>query len=174
MARPSYSDALDRSGLLAALAPFDPHVAGTPPLGLDLPGSDIDVICHATDADAFTRAVWDFAGGFEAFSIHQWTGDGRPVLAGFRIHGWPVELFGDARPVAQQPGWRHFEIERRLLALGGDGLRTTVMKRRRDGLKTEPAFADILGLDGDPYLALLDLEAASDDTLAQMLRSRRL
>jgi hypothetical protein len=48
------------------------------------------------------------------------------------------------------------------------------MKRRRDGLKTEPAFADILGLDGDPYLALLDLEAVSDDTLAQMLRSRRL
>ena len=163
MVRPSYSDALDRSGLLAALARFDPHVAGTPPLGLDLPDSDIDVICHAADAQAFANAVWGFAGDFEAFRIHQWTGD-----------GWPVELFGDARPVAQQRGWRHFEIERRLLALDGDELRAAVMKRRRDGLKTEPAFADVLRLEGDPYLALLDLETMSDAELAQMLRSSRL
>lgn len=174
MARPSYSDALDRSGLLAALARFDPHVAGTPPLGLDLPDSDIDVICHAADARVFANAVWDFAGGFEAFSIHQWTDDGRPVVATFRVHGWPVELFGDARPVAQQRGWRHFEIERRLLALDGNELRAAVMKRRRDGLKTEPAFADVLRLEGDPYLALLDLETMSDAELAQMLRSSRL
>jgi hypothetical protein len=174
MARSSYIDALDRSGLLIALARFDPHVAGTPPLGLDLPGSDIDVICHAADTDAFTRAVWEFAGGFEAFAVHQWTGDGRPVVAAFRVHGWPVELFGDPRPVAQQPGWRHFEIERRLLAQGGDDLRAAVMKRRHNGLKTEPAFADVLRLAGDPYAALLGLETMSDAELAQMLRSSRL
>nr|WP_280114080.1 DUF4269 domain-containing protein [Rhizobium sp. YS-1r] len=29
--------------LLETLAPFDPRVAGTPPLGLDAPTSDIDV-----------------------------------------------------------------------------------------------------------------------------------
>ncbi|MCW5738348.1 MAG: DUF4269 domain-containing protein, partial [Enhydrobacter sp.] len=90
------------------------------------------------------------------------------------IHGWAIEMFGDARPVAEQRGWRHFVIERRLLALGGTALHAAVMKRRRDGLKTEPAFADVLRLGGDPYLALLDLEAASDDALAQMLRSSRL
>ena len=174
MARPSYSDALDRSGLLAALACFDPHVACTPPLGLDLPDSDIDVICHAADARVFANAVWAFAGDFEAFSIHQWTGDGRPVVATFRVHGWPIEVFGDAATVAQQRGWRHFEIERRLLALDGDELRAAVMKRRLDGLKTEPAFADVLRLEGDPYLALLDLETMSDAELAQMLRSSRL
>ena len=174
MARPSYSDALDRSGLLDALACFDPHVAGTPPLGLDLPDSDIDVICHAADARVFANAVWAFAGDFEAFSIHQWTEDGRPVVATFRVHGWPVELFGDARLVAQQPGWRHFEIERRLLALGGDDLRVAVMRRRHDGLKTEPAFADVLRLEGDPYFALLELETMPDAAIAQMLRSSRL
>lgn len=174
MERPSYSDALDRSGLLAALARFDPHVAGTPPLGLDLPGSDIDVLCHAPDAHAFASAVWDFAGSLEAFTIRQWTGDGRPVVGAFRVHGWPVELFGEATPVAHQRGWRHFEVERRLLALGGETLRAAVMKRRRDGMKTEPAFADVLRLTGDPYLALLDLEVVSDEALSQMLRSRRL
>jgi hypothetical protein len=174
MDRPSYIDALDRSGLLKALARFDPHVAGTPPLGLDLPESDIDVICHAADAQAFARAVWDFACSFDGFAMHQWTGNGRPIVASFHVDGWPVEVFGDSRPVAQQPGWCHFQIERRLLVLGGEALRAAVMKRRHDGLKTEPAFADVLRLAGDPYLALLGLESMSDAELAQMLRSSRL
>jgi hypothetical protein len=174
MARLHYVDALDRSGLLAALARFDPHVAGTPPLGLDLPDSDIDVLCHVDDALSFARAVWDFASGLDSFTVHQWIAGGRPVVASFRADGWQIEVFGDARPVGLQEGWRHFEVERRLLALGGEDLRAAVMKRRRDGMKTEPAFADVLRLDGDPYVALLDLEAASDDALAQMLRSSRL
>lgn len=174
MARPSYAEALDRSGLLAALARFDPHVAGTPPLGLDLPDSDIDVLCHMADAFSFTRTLWDFARGLCGFTVHQWTGGGRPIVASFRTAGWRIEVFGEARPVSLQRGWRHFAIERRLLALGGEALRAAVMERRRDGMKTEPAFADVLRLGGDPYVALLDLEAASDDALAQMLRSSRL
>ncbi|WP_081952646.1 DUF4269 domain-containing protein [Rhizobium sp. YS-1r] len=43
MDRPHYTEALSRMDLLETLAPFDPRVAGTPPLGLDAPTSDIDV-----------------------------------------------------------------------------------------------------------------------------------
>ena len=165
-----YLDALAQSGLLEALAPFDPHVAGTPPLGLDLPESDIDVLCEVADGEAFTRAVWAHAGQFDGFAIRQWTGETRPIIASFEVCGWPVEVFGDPRPVARQPGWRHFLVERRLLALGGDGFRAVVMEYRRRGLKTEPAFAAILGLDGDPYLALLELEAEPNSRLARRLK----
>ena len=172
MPRPHYLAVLDRSGLLTALARFDPHVAGTPPLGLDLPGSDIDVICQATDAEAFTKTLWDFASPLDGFAIHQWTRDGRPVVASFHLDGWPVEVFGDPRPVARQAGWRHFEIERRLLGLGGDGLRAAVMQRRRDGLKTEPAFARVLGLEGDPYTALLAFDEMPDPDIVRLLNGR--
>ena len=55
--------------MLTALARFDPHVAGTPPLGLNLPGSDIDVICQATDAEVFTKTLWDLANTFYGFAI---------------------------------------------------------------------------------------------------------
>ncbi len=172
MALPSYLEALQRLDLLAALARFDPHVAGTPPLGLDLPGSDIDVLCHVLDVDAFTRTVWDFASNHERFAIHQWTGDARPVVASFKAHGWPIEIFGASRPVVQQAGWRHFTVERRLLVLGGDAFRAAVMERRRGGLKTEPAFAAVLGLAGDPYSALLDVEARTDADLVRLLNGR--
>jgi hypothetical protein len=172
MALPSYLEALQRLDLLAALARFDPHVAGTPPLGLDLPGSDIDVLCHVLDVDAFTRTVWDFASNHERFAIHQWTGDARPVVASFQAHGWPIEIFGASRPVVQQAGWRHFTVERRLLVLGGDAIRAAVMERRRGGLKTEPAFAAVLGLAGDPYSTLLDVEARTDADLVRLLNGR--
>lgn len=168
--RLSYLDALAQSGLMEALASFDPHLAGTPPLGLDLPGSDIDVLCEVVDGEAFTRAVWTHAGQRDGFAIRQWTGETRPIVASFEACGWPIEIFGDPRPVVRQPGWRHFMVERRLLALGGEGFRAAIMQRRRHGLKTEPAFAATLGLDGDPYLALLELEAKPDPHLARLLK----
>ena len=92
-------------------------------------------------------------------------------LAG-QIGQLPVEVFGDPRPVARQPGWRHFEIERRLLVLGGDRLRAAVMQRRRDGRKTEPALAHLLGLAGDPYAALLALDEMPDADIIRLLNSR--
>jgi hypothetical protein len=49
--------------------------------------------------------------------VLHWRSQGRPLVARFEWDGWPFELFGDSRPVDQQRGWLHFEIERRLLAL---------------------------------------------------------
>lgn len=152
-----------------ALRAFDPHIAGTPPLGLDLPASDIDILCHAPDPAVFAAVVWDRFRNGSGFALRQWIGDGRPVIAGFHAHGWAFEIFGAAAPVREQAGWRHFDVERRLLALGGAPLREAVMAGRHRGLKTEPAVAAALGLSGDPYAALLDLQRQPDDALRRIL-----
>ncbi|MET3724830.1 DUF4269 domain-containing protein [Sphingomonas trueperi] len=165
MTRPAYSEALVQSGVLTRLVAFDPHVAGTPPLGLDLPDSDIDILCHAPDPVAFAAAVWAAYRDLRGFAMWQWQGSDRPIVARFHCGGWLFELFGQARPVAEQLGWRHFAIEQRLLALGGEPLRAAVMARRHAGAKTEPAFAQVLGLNGDPYAALLTLEQLDDATI---------
>lgn len=169
MSRPPYRDALRNSGILTILAAFDPHLAGTPPLGIALPASDLDVLCHAPDAAAFTRVLWEAFSAYPEFSLRQWTQGDKPVIASFYAFGWPFEIFGAATPVHAQQGWRHFEIERRLLALGGEAFRARIMEARRANLKTEPAFAVTLGLDGDPYEALLALEAETDTGLAAVL-----
>jgi hypothetical protein len=159
-------------GVLGALAPFDPRVAGTPPLGLDLPGSDIDVLCFAPDARAFTDTVWRAFSGSQAFIVKQWVSSPRSVIASFEAVGWRIELYGEAIPVDLQRGWRHFTIERRLLTLGGHEFRTAVLALRRQGMKTEPAFAAALELQGDPYLALLELGEQDDQVLISVLLAR--
>jgi hypothetical protein len=164
-----YRQATDRLGILDVLRDHDPRIAGTLPLGIDVPGSDIDILCHVVDGKAFTHLVWSAFGEQPGFSVRQWTGDGRPVIASFEAHGWAFELFGHPSPVALQRGWRHFEIERRLLALGGAPFRHAVMERRRQGAKTEPAFADSLRLEGDPYAALLGIHSCNDGQLFRLL-----
>jgi hypothetical protein len=164
-----YRQTIDRLRILDVLRDCDPRIAGTLPLGIDVPGSDIDILCHAADADAFTQLVWSAFGDRTGFSIRQWTGEERPVIASFDVDGWAFELFGHPSPVPLQRGWRHFEIERRLLALGGAAFRHAVMERRHRGAKTEPAFADSLRLTGDPYTALLEIHACDDGQLSRLL-----
>jgi len=170
-ARRPYKEALSECGILEALAAFDPRVAGTPPLGLDVPGSDIDVLCFAPDAHAFTHAVWRTFSGAPGFTAKQWVGAPRPVVASFEAAGWRIEVYGEATPVEQQCSWRHFDVERRLLDLGGTVFREAVLERRRQGMKTEPAFAAALGLAGDAYLALLDLSGREDEALISALHT---
>ncbi|KHL25965.1 phage capsid protein [Croceibacterium mercuriale] len=172
MDRSHYLEALERTGVLPKLAEFYPHVVGTPPLGLDLPTSDIDVVCFAPDADAFTCVVWNTFGTQAKFRMWQKIKLDRPVVASFSAAGWTIELFGQASPILEQYGWRHFLVEQRLLTLGGEIFRAAVMAWRNKGMKTEPAFAAVLGLHGDPYQALLNLEGCSDMELTALLKDQ--
>ena len=50
---PDYLFALAAQEVAEVMAGFDPQVVGTPPLGLDPPGSGIDIVCQAPDPAAF-------------------------------------------------------------------------------------------------------------------------
>jgi hypothetical protein len=49
--------------------------------------------------------------------------------------------------------------EFRILQLRGEEFRHDIIALKKSGLKTEPAFASLLGLSGDPYEALLNYPA---------------
>ena len=92
------------------------------------------------------------------------------MVGSFEVAGWRIELYGEAIPVEQQRAWRHFTVERRLHSLAGEGLTAAILALRQQGMKTEPAFAVALKLQGVPYLALLDLNEQDDATLVAVLR----
>jgi hypothetical protein len=162
--------ALAACGVLERLAPFDPVLAGTYPLDLALDGSDLDVLCHAPDLALFERAVRETLGDRPGFRCERHpVGTTLAVVAHFRSNALPVEVFGQPLPIDRQRGYRHLLVEARLLALGGEPLRGAVARERRAGLKTEPAFARALGLDGDPYERLWTLSWREDDELGGVL-----
>lgn len=45
--------------------------------------------------------------------------------------------------------------EWKILAEKGDSFKQKILELKRSGIKTEPAFAQMLGLKGDPYQAVL-------------------
>lgn len=93
------------------------------------------------------------------------------MITCFVKHGWVFEIFAGHDPVEARPRWRHFEVERRFLLLGGERLRVRLMELRKSGLKTEPAFWSALSGNGDPYAGLLTLYDCPDDALRQLLRA---
>ena len=163
--------ALHDADLLARLRPFGPVLVGTFPLDLTVPGSDLDIICEVPDEASFRQALAGFA-SYPGYAVRP-AGTAVPaVVVSFELAGLPVEIFGQAVPTVRQYGYRHLVVEARLLALGGPALRAQALALKADGLKTEPAFARLLGLPGNPYQALLALETEPDAALRQLLAAR--
>jgi hypothetical protein len=78
---------------------------------------------------------------------------------------FPIQVFGQPRPVIEQNAYRHMVVEGRLLAIGGEKARQEIQRLKRNGLKTEPAFARYFNLQGDPYEVLLQLSRLNESEL---------
>ncbi len=157
---------LCETGVLECLAAYNAVLAGTIPLGIDVAGSDLDIICEQHDSAAFSNALCEHFGDYEAFHLHQTAWDGMAVVIGrFRYQGMPFEIFGQPKPVHQQNAYKHMVIEHRLLQLGGEEAKRAIRALKEQGYKTEPAFARYFQLEGDPYQTLLALAELDDDAL---------
>ena len=154
------------SGVFQDLAPYTPALAGTVPLDLDVEGSDLDIICRAGDLAEFENRVRRLYGDQEAFVVRRLAVRGaESVVAGFSFNGWAFEVFAQDVPVAEQYACLHLLVEDRLLRIGGEPARDAIRELKRQGLKTEPAFARYFALAGDPYEELARLARVSDDEL---------
>jgi Domain of unknown function (DUF4269) len=165
---------LEDHAVLEKLARFDPVLAGTVPLGVDLPDSDLDIICEVHDASDFASCLMDHFVTRDQFRLSRAVVHNEPTtIATFVLDGFPIEVFGQAIPVDHQAAVVHLEVEHRLLVLAGESLRSTVRALKQAGLKTEPAFARALVLTGDPYEQLYTLCAWTDDQLLDVLEAAK-
>jgi hypothetical protein len=161
-------DVLQRHALLPRLAAYALVLVGTFPLDLTVPGSDLDIICEVPDLAAFRHTLAGFA-AYPKYAVRLASTTNPALVASFELEGLPVELFGQALPTNRQNGYHHLVVEARLLAVGGASLRQQVLGLKASGVKTEPAFAQVLGLPGNPYQALLTLEACDEAALAALV-----
>lgn len=161
---------LERYAVFARLSEFDPAHVSTIGNGLATETSDIDVVCSFRNKEHFETVVRGAFSSAPGFSLRTFVVRGEAsIVASFR-DALEVEIYASETPTDQQLGYRHYVVTSKLLVLVGEELVHAVKARKRRGEKTEPALAEILGLDGDPYLALLDLEQLSESAMCELAR----
>jgi len=139
------------------LSAFDPLLAGTIPIDIDIPGSDLDIICYWQNVTSFIFLLEKSFATKQNFNLRKEIINGqKTVIANFLIDDFEVEIFGQNIPSKEQNAFNHMLIEHQILQEKGDGFKQKIIELKRQGLKTEPAFAQLLALAGNPYEALLN------------------
>ncbi|WP_068612794.1 DUF4269 domain-containing protein [Paenibacillus tuaregi] len=160
---------LQTGRFLKILEEYTPILVGTIPLGIEVDGSDLDIICEIYDLDRFEQELMESFQHYHGFTLSRRSVNGlKRIKANFQVEAWPVEIFGQPVPTRQQNGYKHMLIEHRMLRLYGEDFKQDVIRLKAGGVKTEPAFAELLGLSGDPYQALLELFDSSDQELKDL------
>lgn len=152
------------------LRKFNPILVGTIPINIDIENSDLDIVCEVYDFKEFQKTVEDRYSIFSKFHISNNSTDNETILTiNFYVEDIEIEIYAQSLSSCKQNGYRHMVVEDRILRLGGERTREEIVILKKSGLKTEPAFAKHLGLDGNPYDELLRLEECSDEEIKNML-----
>lgn len=153
------------------LAEYGPLLAGTVPLGIDIGSSDLDIVCGVHDRASFCKKIFCLYHGFDNFEIN--CDDGREeVLCSFDAGNEKIEIFASPVPSRMSNAFRHMVAESRILEVAGPEFCGRVIALKQSGIKTEPAFAAVMGLAGDPYDEILRIYDLSDPELEVFLKSR--
>ncbi|WP_306566397.1 DUF4269 domain-containing protein [Flavobacterium lindanitolerans] len=150
---------LMRHAVLEKLSEFSPVLVGTIPISIDISSSDLDIACCWTNKNAFYNHIKCNFGNETGFQISEMIINGHEtIISSFILGNFEIEIFGQAIAVEKQYGYRHMLIEYKILEQQGEEFRKEILELKERGYKTEPAFALLLGLQGNPYEALLQLE----------------
>lgn len=148
---------LKENKILEGLSDFDPILVGTIPINIDIENSDLDIICFWKSKVEFVSKVCLLFEDRREFKIEEtFINDRESIVANFKIDEFEIEIFGQNIPTIEQNGYRHMIIEYQILESKGESFRQEIIKLKQKGYKTEPAFGELLGLKGNPYLELLD------------------
>jgi len=151
-------EAISDSGVMDILIEFSPVLAGTFPIGINIPGSDLDIICSYRNPSEFIQILEKNFNHFEGYSLIEKVIRGEDtVIARFIFKEFKFEIFAQSKAVEDQYAYRHMVIEFNLLKQNDEEFSARIIELKKEGLSTEEAFAGILGIKGDPYDGLLDM-----------------
>ena len=152
-------EVLNENLILQKLSEFTPVLVGTIPINIDISSSDLDIACYWKDKNHFIELVRKNFSEENNFHIYEKEiSVNEAVVANFFTNDFKIEIFGQNLPVQEQFGFRHMIIEAEILEENGEDFRQQIITLKKLGIKTEPAFAQLLHLKGNPYEALLNFK----------------
>jgi hypothetical protein len=164
-------DCIVRNRIFEPLAQFRGVLASTIALGIDTPESDLDFLCETKDLDYFTKTIKDHFEHLRDFCLVATPAQSESRCYSFWCEDFEIEVFGSTVRLEAQFGFRHHTVMARLINLGGESFRDTLRSAKLAGIKSEPAIAEILKLQGNPYDSVAALLDIPDSALLQLLRS---
>jgi len=149
---------------------YNPILVGTIPINIDIENSDLDIICEVYDFDEFENIIKDKFDKMKKFKLYKEVNDKSVIIsANFIYDEFIIEIFGQGLPTTMQNGYKHMLIENRILNICGEDFRDEILNLKKAGIKTEPAFAKCLNIQGNPYDELLKLDNLSNQEILQLL-----
>ncbi|WP_431608601.1 DUF4269 domain-containing protein [Chryseobacterium sp. 'Rf worker isolate 10'] len=150
---------LTKHRIFEKLSNYFPVLAGTIPIEIDIEGSDLDIICEVDlrfeedflDEIMFSKLIpYDVETKVEYPIIN---GE-KCITLNFMLEDFPIEIFGQNKPTTQQNAYLHMIAEYKILQEKGEEFKQKIIELKKQGIKTEPAFGMLLGLE-NPYEDLL-------------------
>lgn len=147
-------EVLTKYKIFTILDNYSPILAGTVPIEIDIEGSDLDIICEVEDQMKFEAfLIQNFSEN--DLNIEKITMKGEDsIICNFILEEFSIEIFAQNRPTTQQNAYRHMIAEYKILQEKGDKFKQKIIDLKKNGIKTEPAFGLLLGLE-NPYEDLL-------------------
>ncbi|RUA36132.1 MAG: DUF4269 domain-containing protein [Bacteroidetes bacterium] len=143
--------------VMEKLANFQPLLVGTIPIDIPIKDSDLDIVCSFEDKQVFKDDIQKHFSNYPQFSMMEKIFQDEPtVIVRFMMDNFPVEIFAQSIPSNQQIAFQHMLIEHEVLTDRGEEFRMEIIRLKESGIKTEPVFAQMLNLKGDPYQILLE------------------
>ncbi|PKF74829.1 DUF4269 domain-containing protein [Chryseobacterium sp. PMSZPI] len=152
-------EVLTKYKILEKLESYSPILAGTIPIEIDIEDSDLDIICEVD-----LRFEEDFLDDIMSsplildeteIMVENAVVSGEPsIVLNFMLEDFPIEIFGQNKPTQEQNAYRHMIAEYKILQEQGDKFKQKIIELKKQGIKTEPAFGILLGLE-NPYEDLL-------------------
>lgn len=150
---------LTKYKMFEKLSNFSPILAGTIPIGIDIDGSDLDIICEVDlrfeeyflNEIMFSKLIpLENMATVENIILN----DEKCIVINFMLEEFPIEIFGQNKPPTQQNAYLHMIAEHKILQEKGEDFKQKIIELKKKGIKTEPAFGMLLNLE-NPYEDLL-------------------
>lgn len=141
------------------LEDFSPLLTGTFPIDIPIKGSDLDIILQANDFEKLSKILYSNFGNLPQYLLHiESIKNEKILICEFQLEEFPVEIYAKNQTTKDQNAYRHLLIEYQILQENNEDFKQRIIALKNSGIKTEPAFAQLLKLNGDPYEALLNYQ----------------
>ncbi len=151
--------------IMELLSFYNPILTGTIPIDIDIESSDLDIICECKYHEDFARDLLQNFGAEKNFKLKNKYHQGlKATIVNFSGLYFEIEIFGQSIPPIEQQSYRHMIMEYKILQNKGEAFKNKIRALKKEGIKTEPAFAKLLGLEGNPYKALMKYELNGEKT----------